>query len=118
MPCPRLQGYPYNWEPLNYIRAAGCMICASLAAYEVLSFRKYFDDQAKAQQNWLLCAGGCIVFYLLMMMIRWCAALLCLVVLACSPASPDALFMLLVARCVFCRDKGRVEKEKKGENQP
>jgi hypothetical protein len=83
-------GYPYNWEPLNYIRAAGCMICASLAAYEVLSFRKYFDDQAKAQQNWLLCAGGCIVFYLLMMMIRW---------------------------CVFCRDKGRVEKEKE-EQRP
>jgi len=118
LPCPRLQGYPYNWEPLNYIRAAGCMICASLAAYEVLSFRKYFDDQAKAQQNWLLCAGGCIVFYLLMMMIRWCAALLCLVVLACSRRlQVDETFLLLVARCVFCRDKGRVEKEKE-EQRP
>lgn len=36
-------GYPYNFEPLNFVRAAMSLICSSFAAFQILSYRKTFQ---------------------------------------------------------------------------
>merc|ERR550514_173314 len=38
-------GYPYNYEPLNFVRGCMSMICSSFAVFEILSFRRTFHEQ-------------------------------------------------------------------------
>lgn len=78
-------GYPYNYEPLNFVRGATSLICASFAAFEILSFRKVFaekdkgkdeDEDGQAMVYWVYSCIFIVGFYTAMMLTRWCVRLL------------------------------------------
>ena len=96
-------GYPYNFEPLNFVRAAMSLICSSFAVFQILSYRKTFQDsdalaypapatdsgeQAEeedaetgpAMMYWIYSCFGIVVMYTSMMVVRW-------YVTACLPVS-------------------------------
>ena len=85
-------GYPYNYEPLNFLRGAMSLICSSFAVFEILSYRRTFHDQDNilenvqlgfqfggeddenvglAMQYWVYSCFGITALYLLMMIVRW-----------------------------------------------
>ena len=87
-------GYPYNWEPLNFVRSATSLVCSSFAAFEILSYRKFFadveeeepavvpgegedededEDVGLAMEYWVYSCMGIAAFYVTMCLIRWCA---------------------------------------------
>jgi hypothetical protein len=84
-------GYPYNWEPLNFVRSATSLVCSSFAAFEILSYRKFFadveeeepavvpgegededEDVGLAMEYWVYSCMGIAAFYVTMCLIRWC----------------------------------------------
>jgi hypothetical protein len=86
-------GYPYNWEPLNFVRSATSLVCSSFAAFEILSYRKFFADMEEeepavvpgegegedededvglAMEYWVYSCMGIAAFYVTMCLIRWC----------------------------------------------
>lgn len=85
-------GYPYNYEPLNFVRGAMSLICSSFAVFEILSYRRTFHEQDNilesvqlgfqfggeddenvglAMQYWVYSCFGITALYLLMMIVRW-----------------------------------------------
>lgn len=76
-------GYPYNFEPLNFVRGAMSLICSSFAVFELLSFRKSFerldtsgeddqdDETSLAMEYWIQSCYAIVALYLVMMFIRW-----------------------------------------------
>jgi uncharacterized protein YqhQ len=85
-------GYPYNYEPLNFVRGAMSLICSSFAVFEILSYRKTFHEQEiaaaatasgeegeeeeqedtdLAMQYWVYSCLGIVALYMFMMLIRW-----------------------------------------------
>jgi uncharacterized protein YqhQ len=84
-------GYPYNYEPLNFVRGAMSLICSSFAVFEILSFRRTFHEQENsaaaattsgeeseqeedtglAMQYWVYSCFGIVALYLFFMLVRW-----------------------------------------------
>jgi len=124
-------GYPYNYEPLNFVRGATSLICASFAAFEILSFRKVFAEQDKdkseeedglAMVYWVYSCIGIVGFYTAMMLIRWCVRLLAARSSRrvsrstrsrslASLLTPTCLFCAGVFRCVFSSHRRRTMKK-------
>jgi hypothetical protein len=63
-------GYPYNYEPLNFVRAAGSMICALFALFQLLSFERMMAS-ATAMDRWMNGNCAAMVVYLMLLILRY-----------------------------------------------
>lgn len=83
-------GYPYNWEPLNFLKAAMMASCCAFAGFELISFNMMYpagneDDKIPSKlfkklvtlnrdpvELWAFSCCGIVAFYLLCFILRLC----------------------------------------------
>ena len=65
-------GYPYNYEPLNFFRAATSLVCCFFAGFQILTYRRLLGgSEETALIRFVYVCGGVGVFYSLLMFIRY-----------------------------------------------
>lgn len=65
-------GYPYNYEPLNFFRAATSLVCGFFAGFQILTYRRVLGaNEEQALIRFVYIVVAVFALYFILMLLRW-----------------------------------------------